>query len=202
MGSFRTALLEAEETDSAIRDRTFEREVICALDLRGLDFECVQFLHCRLLDCPAERAGFYGCTFRGCDLSNQQMPDSYWKDCRLQDCKCDGWDLSLAAVRQTQIISCSLDYSNFFEALFDDVCITDSRLRDASLQHVRLKKTTLQRTDLTRAELFRTSLCGMDLSSCEIGGIILSETLSELKGAKLSAYQAVQIAGKLGITIV
>ena len=45
-------------------------------------------------------------------------------------------------------------------------------------------------------------LRGMDLSGCEIGGIVVSETLAELKRAKSATYQAVPIAQMLGIKIV
>ena len=45
-------------------------------------------------------------------------------------------------------------------------------------------------------------LRGMNLSTCQIDGIVVSETLAELKGVKIAAYQAVQIAQMLGIKIV
>ena len=41
----------------------------------------------------------------------------------------------------------------------------------------------------------------MDLSTCEISGIRVSSDLRELRGAVVSAEQAVQLAALLGIKI-
>ena len=54
---------------------------------------------------------------------------------------------------------------------------------------------------LTGAELFRTSLTGMDLTSCTLDRIVLSETCRELKGALINAAQAAVVARILGIRV-
>jgi hypothetical protein len=42
---------------------------------------------------------------------------------------------------------------------------------------------------------------GIDLSDCSIEGIMLSDTFSELRGAKMNMFQAACIAQILGIEI-
>lgn len=54
---------------------------------------------------------------------------------------------------------------------------------------------------MIRTELFRTSLKGIDLSNCDISGIIISDLFSELRGAEVSYEQAAELARLLGIKI-
>jgi len=63
-------------------------------------------------------------------------------------------------------------------------------------------KLKLAACDLTRAELAHTSLKGVDLSGCEIAGLRVSSTFAELRGARVSPEQAVQLAGLLGVEVV
>ena len=69
------------------------------------------------------------------------------------------------------------------------------------MSEMRWKKVTLSKADLTGAELFRTDLSGMDLTSCTLDRIVLSETCRELKGAVISAPQAAVVARILGIRV-
>lgn len=70
------------------------------------------------------------------------------------------------------------------------------------MSELRLSKVVLEQTDLTGAELFRTPLAGVDLTTCTLDGIVLSETCAELKGATIHASQAAVVARILGITVV
>ena len=74
-------------------------------------------------------------------------------------------------------------------------------LHEASLAQLRLKRLTLEACDLTRAEVFGTRLRGVDLSTCQIAGIRLSNTFTELRGAKISLDQAPDLVGLLGVTL-
>ena len=60
----------------------------------------------------------------------------------------------------------------------------------------------LRENDLTGAELFRAELRGIDLSSCTIDGIVLSQSCGELRGVKIGANQAAVVARILGIEVV
>ena len=95
-----------------------------------------------------------------------------------------------------------MDYANFTGAFLEDVLIAEGRFRYAIFSEMRLKKTVFEHNDLSGAEFFRTMLRGVDLSGCEISGIVVSDSMAELKGVKIAAYQAVQIAEMLGMKIV
>jgi hypothetical protein len=49
--------------------------------------------------------------------------------------------------------------------------------------------------------VLRTSLAGIDLSSCDISGLRVSDTFRELRGAVVSSEQAAQLAGLLGVQV-
>ena len=58
------------------------------------------------------------------------------------------------------------------------------------------------RTDgFSRKQFFKTPLIGIDLSTSEIKGVTLSKELSELRGATLSADQALALIRQAGIGI-
>ena len=65
----------------------------------------------------------------------------------------------------------------------------------------RLDRWTAGGCDLSEVSFFRTPLKGVDLSTCAIDGITVSETFSELKGLTVGAHQTVGLAGLLGITV-
>ena len=53
-----------------------------------------------------------------------------------------------------------------------------------------------------RAELFGTRLRGVDLSSCELAGIRISNTFTEISGAKIALEQAVDLVSLLGVKLI
>ena len=111
--------------------------------------------------------------------------------------------------------------ADFSEAVLSFVDVRDSTFAYASFEHVRLRDVRLRATDcanayfaeadqrrlvldevrLSGANLFRLSLAGVDLSTCRIDGIVLSDTMGELRGCTMDLYQAAGVAQRLGVTI-
>ena len=65
----------------------------------------------------------------------------------------------------------------------------------------KMKDIQVLRTDFTLASFFKTPLKGIDFTECTIDRITVSEELSELKGAIINPYQAVELAKFLGVII-
>lgn len=65
-----------------------------------------------------------------------------------------------------------------------------------------LKQISLKEVDFTKAVFFKTPLKGVDFSSSRLGGIAVSDSLSELYGAKISPFQAADIVSLLGVEFV
>ena len=49
--------------------------------------------------------------------------------------------------------------------------------------------------------MFRASLAGVDLRTCNLEGVVLSDTMGELRGCTLNLLQAAGIARRLGATV-
>ena len=77
-----------------------------------------------------------------------------------------------------------------------------ARLLDNESRPVTYQGVTLEERDLTGAELFRAHLAGVDLSTCTLDGIRLSQHCAELKGARIGSHQAAVVARILGIDVV
>ena len=94
------------------------------------------------------------------------------------------------------------NYANFGETTLEDVALSGGQFRQACFSKVKLKRFRAEKSVFSQAEFYKTPLAGVDLSTCDISGIVLSESLSELKGAKVAPFQAVELAELLGLKIV
>lgn len=94
-----------------------------------------------------------------------------------------------------------MNYSSFADNVWEKTNVTGCKFREASLTGVKMKKVKFDTVDLTKTDLYHTSFKGIDLSSCVLEGNIFSEGLTELKGATVSAMQAVSIVNLLGVKV-
>jgi uncharacterized protein YjbI with pentapeptide repeats len=75
-------------------------------------------------------------------------------------------------------------------------------LHGASLAQLKLKRVTLEGCDFTRAEVYGTRLRGIDLSTCNVQALRVSDTFFELRGARIGIDQAPDLVGLLGVKLV
>ena len=192
---------EARLGDDEIGDKTYDHETIISADCCGIDFQSVTFEGCRFIECDLGKVSFYGCRFLRCDLSNCKLSDSYWKDCTIENSKGKGAVLTGSTFKHTALSLNSFDYAMFSESAFMDCKLTGCALSNALFSQVLLKRMVFKDCRFTKAELFRTMLKGVDLFDCDISGIALSDTFSELRGAVVSYDQAAELALLLGVKI-
>ena len=65
-----------------------------------------------------------------------------------------------------------------------------------------MKKIKIKECKFILTNFFNTKLAGIDFSTSNIEGIILSNNFKELKGIKANEIQAIELAKLLGIKIV
>ena len=88
------------------------------------------------------------------------------------------------------------------ESKLERVSFAGCNLREASLSRLRLRsRLELEDCDLSRAELFQTRLAGVDLTSCNIAGVRVSDTFRELRDAYVGVDQLPDLAGLLGVKL-
>lgn len=160
------------------------------------------FQNCRLLSCDFSKAYLDRVSFVNCSLANSDFSHSFWKDSGIKDCGAQGMKLTDAALRKCSLCGCKLDYASFQQAQLVDTIVEQCSLVSAFLGETILKKVRFDRVRFESTDFYRTSFKGIDLSTCELIGPILSEDLSELKGAKLNALQALEIVRLMGIGVV
>ena len=91
---------------------------------------------------------------------------------------------------------------NFINSLWEAAKITKCELPEACLAEAKFRSVLFSNTNLKRVDFFKTVLNGINLSSCDIEGLMVSDTYYELKGLKVNAMQAVDLSLLLGIKVV
>ena len=89
----------------------------------------------------------------------------------------------------------------FDQARLRRVAVSGCDLTGASFCDCQWKGWTLTRTVLRSARFLHTPLSGLDLTSCELDGLAVSDTNAELRGAIVTMEQAAMLAKRLGIVI-
>ena len=69
------------------------------------------------------------------------------------------------------------------------------------MSEMQLGQTSILDCDLKNANVFKTSLMGIDLTSSRIEGIVISDSMEEIKGAKIDLFQAADFMRKLGVLL-
>ena len=86
----------------------------------------------------------------------------------------------------------------------DDANLNVVEFNGCNLQDFNLTESKVdinfEKCDLTRSYFYKTSLKGVDFSTCNINDIIIPSEL--LKGIKVNALQAAELAKLLGLIIV
>ena len=165
------------------------------LDVRGCAFE-----RCRFGDNDFMRISFVDCTFDKCEWSNARLVNAALQRVRFRGCRMTGLEIMRGALMNAAFDGCMLDYASFAECKLDRVEFSECRLRESLWSEVRLLKARFAHSDLERAQWARTPLAGLDMTTCRIGGWSIS--LYDLRGAKVTAAQVIELAGLLGVEIV
>lgn len=192
----------AVREETPIENRHFKGEEINGLLCEKVEMTGCTFISCRLLSCDFSKAYFDRVSFENCSLANSDFSHSFWKDSELKDCGAQGIKLTDAVLRRCILCGCRLDYAGFQQALMEDTLLEDCSFVSALLGETKMKKVRFVRDRFESTDFFRTSFRGIDLSTCELAGPILSEDFRELKGARLNAFQALEIVKLMGIEVV
>lgn len=170
-------------------------------DISGQRFRGMIFEGCRFPGSSLRRASFVDVRFLNCDLSNCQLEEAYFNRCECISCKWVGAVLEGCTLRDVKAASVNLQYCNLDHSLFDHVLFENCDLGHAFLTQCRPKKLELEGCRMVQTSVHRTPLQGINLSSCELSGLVVSENFLELKGAVVRADQALELSRLLGIVI-
>lgn len=170
---------------------------------------------------PLEKTEYKACEFKDCRFSGAVLANAWFQNARFENCDFSGAELIEATFQKVQFVRCKLTGANFTAAVLTDVSLEDCIAPDAAFSEATLKNVLFLRGDysgaafwdvrkrsmfrftecrLERAEFLHTSLNGQDLTGCDIEGAAFSGE-GELRGAKVTALQACELAKLLGVII-
>ena len=72
-------------------------------------------------------------------------------------------------------------------------------LSSSSFSECKVKNIYFETSELIQAQFFRTKLKSIDLSTCEINGIVTS--LQDIEGVIVNNFQAIELSKLMGIII-
>lgn len=195
-------IIEALENDDLVLSKDFTDVTISGFDFSKVEFECVTFNRCNLIDCKFESGYFHQVRFEKCDLSNSKLENAYFKEATFDNCKLVGANLHNSTMWDVNITDSVFRYANFAESSWRDGTITQCDMREVSFADAKLLRTKLKDVNLSGGDFFKSVVKGIDFSQCDIEAIVLSENLKELKGTKINAMQAAGLIGALGIKVI
>lgn len=166
------------------------------LELSGSRIERGQFL-----DSDFDHASFVDMVFDHCDFSNSKFEEVYFQRCEFVNCRFLGCQMTDCVLRNCFFKESTFEYANLNGAYFESVEMETCNMAEAFLGSVRYKSWKAVGTRFVHTNFFKTRLKGFDFSKCELSDIIISDTMEEIKGAKISAVQALEIARLAGVIV-
>lgn len=194
-------LPENAESPQQITDLTYTEQEFHGSDFSGWQFHSVIFHRCNFSHCDISYARFVNCQFRSCNFDRCHFLQSEILYSQFSNCTGHSSNFSLSHLKFTSWFSCILEYTVFAKTQWENSSVQDCRLPETYMPYASLSKTSFRRTDWSKSNFTGTALNGIDLSSCQVKGLHLSDSLEELRGAKISREQSAEFIRLLGVKI-
>ena len=173
-----------------------EREDFALLELSESRME-----GCSYVGCDFERALFADVAFSNCDFSNSSFSEANFTRCTFSSCKFTGADFTEAVLTRIEARDSTFAYASLAKARLADVRATATDFSQADLAELRQKRVQFDDVRFLGTSFFRALLAGIDFTTCQLGDIVLSDAMGELRGCTMDLFQAAGIARRLGVTI-
>lgn len=196
-----SVLEESAEQEYEIINRLFENIFLTKIHAAHLEVKQTVFRGCRFTGCDFSEASFINVQFIDCDFSNSNFSDAYFKCCSFRKCKAVGADFYGSRINHVTFSECNFMGTGFDAAYMSFVKMENVDFTEAGFSKCRFANFWADNVCFCKVNFFKTSLKDIDFSTCDIEEIVLSDTMEELKGAKVHLAQAVALAKRLGIVV-
>ena len=190
---------QAQTDDLPVRGRRFSGEDGLFPKEQGLSFEGCAFEGLRFRGGALTGCFFTDVVFHKCDLSNIDFSNSVFHKARFSDCKMVGTSFLEGTLMDTGFYRDKCSCAQLLSARLKRVELVESDFSGAVMQEMKHTYLRLDGCRFIGAELFRTPLAGVDFTTSDIDGIIVS--IPDLRGAKVTALQACELARLMGLII-
>lgn len=191
----------ARERDLEIEGHLFKESYCDYEDMSYSTFCNCIFDGCKLSNCNFEKATFRDCIFKNCDFSNCEGRDSYFNKCEIISSKMTGSEFCNSIFQDVLFKNTSCTYANFDESSFRNIILNECDMAFAEITQCKLKGFYLKDNRFNGTSFYKTLLNGIDFSDCQLAGIRISSSFSEIKGAVVNELQALELSSLLGIKI-
>lgn len=171
-----------------------------------LEFEECQFLGCDFSGATFKRCTFTNCTFERCNLSVVDLFNSRLFGVTFQDCKLIGVDWTKATWPvfhvdfELNFRRCLLSDSSFFGLTLNELILDECKLHDVDFREGNFSASAMTGCDFTHSLFMRTNLQEVDFS--DSSGYAINVLENQVKGAKFSRYEALNLLACLDIELV
>ncbi|MDD3279446.1 MAG: pentapeptide repeat-containing protein [Lachnospiraceae bacterium] len=192
---------KTSEEEDILKEFLVQNEELSEEDFYKTDAANGKFVRCRFLHCNFEKASFVDVIFDHCDLSNSSFSEAYFSRCEFRSCKCMGTDLHETILKHVLITECQFSYANMSGVFLEKAQMQQSDFTEAAFVESRYKSWTAIGCKFIRTNFFHTMLRGFDFSENEMSDILVSDSMEEVQGCKISAVQALEAARLLKMKV-
>lgn len=196
------AILENNEYLS----ENFEGLKLSGQTLYTKEFEACTFKECDFSDAILSECEFVDCEFIKCNLSVVKIEYSQFSGVKFTECKLIGVDWSkatwseLAFSSPVKFYQCIINDCSFFGLSIPGVVIEGCKAHDVDFREGDFSKANFTDTDFSSSLFNKTNLTGADFTASTHYNIDVY--LNEIKQAKFSRFEAVNLLSSLGIELV
>lgn len=169
------------------------------IDIKSCSLKKSVFKNILFIESDIKKLEVNNVRFEHCDFSNAVFTGAVIHRAEFVNCKMLGTNLVEAVLRNVTFKGCKCDYAFFSFANFKQVSFEGCDLSQSDFQRALLAKFAFLKCNLSMAQCSGVSFRGLDISDCEIEGIVAGP--DDLKGAVISAQQAVLLAGNFGLEV-
>ena len=189
------------EGDARFVMTAFDGLELADVSTNGASFDQAVFRSCLFENVDFSDASFTDVRFEACRFITCKMERSWLNRCDFAGCSAPGMSFTKGRLTSVFFGDSQLGYADFSETKVQGLVAQATTFAESAWRGVQLKAAHFNECDLTRAEFVGTSLAGIDLSTCEIAGLVVSSTLHELRGCTVSPLQAIALAGYPGVQV-
>lgn len=171
-------------------------------DFYKIEFSSGKFVRARFNHCNFEKTSFVDVIFENCDFSNSSFSEAYFCRCEFHNCKCLGIDFHETTLKHVSFSDCVFRYANLNGSLFEYVYMLQCDFTETAMSEVKHKRWSAKTCQFVETNFFRTKLRGFDFSENEMADLVVSDTMEELKGCRITPVQALEAAKLLGMDVV
>lgn len=187
-------------------DTVFKKHEVPEAHYKDIEFEECQFSDCDFSGVKFQNCNFVNCEFVRCNLSLTDLSNSKLFGITFRESKLVGVDWTKATWPiyhldfELRFERCILNDSSFFGLTLNELMLDECKLHDVDFREGSFNDSTLNYCDLTHSVFMRTSLEKVDF--CDSTNYAINVLENNVKGAKFSRFEALNLLECLGIELV